>query len=159
MSNFNSTIFFWLVWGVISVWVLKTFYFAAREKYIRRLRRTGFGLNFLALILFFLPWLPATGASGWELVKTGQGLAMLEFGIIALAAVLCFSASSLANKTGAVLQGGAMVLFIALMIKLIPGTYILNVNLVAPIIASLLLIINFVVALLLWHQLQLKEKA
>lgn len=109
--------------------------------------------------LFFPPWLSVTGQSGWELMMAKGGLVIGVFIVILLSAILLFFSSPPANKTGAVLQGGAAMLFIALMIKLMPGTYILNVNLVAPIIASLLLIINFVVVLLLWHQLQLKEKA
>ena len=152
------TLFFWTAWFLVSAWVLKTFYFSAKEKHIRRLRRTAFGINFLALILFFLPWLPTAGETGWELIMAGRGLVILVFGAVLLSAVLLFLSSSAANKAGAGLEGASAMLFIIMMVRLSPGTFALNANSIAPIIASLLLIINFVVVLLLWQQLQLKER-
>lgn len=151
-------IFFWTAWFLISFWVLKTFYFSASQEKIKRLRLAAFGIDLMVLILFFLPWLTATGQSGWELMLAKEGLVILVFGIILLSAVLVLFSSSPANRTGAVLQGGVAVLFIAMMIKLMPGTVVLSMRHIAPILAALLLLINFVVVLLLWQQLQLKER-
>ena len=88
----------------------------------------------------------------------GRGLVILVFGAVLLSAVLLFLSSSAANKAGAGLEGASAMLFIIMMVRLSPGTFALNANSIAPIIASLLLIINFVVVLLLWQQLQLKER-
>ncbi|MEK7618602.1 MAG: hypothetical protein AAB410_05660 [Patescibacteria group bacterium] len=153
------TIFFWTAWFLISFWVLKTFYFSASQEKIKRLRFAAVGIDILVLILFFLPWLTATGQSGWELIAAKESLVILVFGMVLLSAVLVLFPSPSANKIGAVLQSGSAALFIAMMIKLMPGTVTLTLRYVAPILVSLLLLINIIIVLLLWQQLQLRDKS
>lgn len=155
-----ETAFFWIVWGIISFWALKTFYFSYDKEKLRKLRKTAFGINLAVFILFFLPWLPLSrgGLSGWEILLQGEPLVVLLFVLVAISTFSFLTKDHGFLKTGAVLNIAASILFIAAMIRLLPGTFKLTIYSVAPIIASLLLLINNVVVLLLWQQLQLKTK-
>lgn len=155
-----ETALFWTLWGIISFLALKTFYFSYDKEKIRKLRQAAFGINLAVLILFFLPWLPLPRGvlSGWEIVWQGDPMIILLPVLIAVSTFSFLTKNHSLLKTGAVLNIAASVLFIAAMMRLMPGTFKLTVYSVAPIIASMLLLVNNVVVLLLWHQLQLKTK-
>ena len=150
-----KTLFFWIPWFLISFFVLRTFYANYKATYVRALRLTALGINVLVLALFFFPWLPESGTTGWQIL-TEWNLGVIGMFILLLAAASTFLASRpIVIKTGAVLQIIAGISFIAVMAGLLPGTTTLTLLYIAPIIASLLLLVNIVVVLLLWHQLQL----
>lgn len=155
-----ETAFFWITWGIISLWVLKTFYFSHNKEKLTKLRQTGFAIDLSIIVLFFLPWLPLSrgGFSGWELIFQGNLLVVTLFILIAASAFLFLTIDTKFLKVGAVLHIIASMLFIITMISLMPRTFTLTLNSVVPIIASLLLLIGNVVVLLLWQQLQLKTR-
>ncbi len=157
----NEQIFFWISWALISSWVLKNFYFSYDLKKLDKLRKTAFGIDLYVLVLFFLPWLEfnSSGVSGWELIMNGNFLIFVLFILIIISAVLFLTKEHELLKIGASLNVIASVLFIVTQIRLMPETFILTINSIAPIIASLLLLIGNIIVLLLWQQLQLKEKA
>lgn len=152
--------FFWTAWAIISFWVLKNFYFSYDKEKLAKLRQTGFGIDLSVIILFFLPWLPLSqgGFSGLALIFRGNLFVIALFILIAASALLFLTKDSKFLKVGAILHIIASILFIIAMISLMPKTLTLTLNSVAPIIASLLLLIGNVVVLLLWQQLQLKKK-
>ncbi|OGG53917.1 hypothetical protein A3H16_00495 [Candidatus Kaiserbacteria bacterium RIFCSPLOWO2_12_FULL_53_8] len=154
-----ETALFWIVWGVISFWALKTFYFSYKSEQIRRLRLTALSVDLAVLILFLLPWLPLNNETGWALVRAGHLLATTAAALVTLSAVFFVLPSSAANKAGTLASSAAAIVFIAAMINLMPTTYSLTLTVAAPIVAGLLLLANAVVALLLWQQLQLKERS
>lgn len=152
--------FCWFAWGIISFWALKTFYFSFSREKLERLRKAMFGINLAVLVLTFLPWLPATlsGKSALALALEGNVLTLL-FIILLLAPI----ASLLIRKTAAVKLAAITtivntILLFILMFQLRPGTFVLTFFDMAPIVAFLFLLIDDVVVLLLWQQLQLKEK-
>lgn len=157
----NEPIFFWVTWALISSWVLKNFYFTFDDKKIDKLRKTVFGIDLSVLVLFFLPWLDmnSRGISGWELIMNGNFLVFVLFILIMASAVIFLTKEHELLKIGASSHVIASVLFIVTMVRLMPETFILTINSIAPIIASLLLLVGNVIVLLLWQQLQLKEKA
>ncbi len=153
-----ETVFFWIAWGLISFWVLKTFYFSYNKDKLQKLRLTAFGIDLSILILFFLPWLPSTqgGATGWELIQQGNMLVII-LGILITGSTLTFLTKDKSLfKVGAVSHITASIFIIFTMIRLMPGTFTLTLQSIAPIVASLLLLVGNVVVLLLWQQLQLK---
>ena len=77
-----------------------------------------------------------------------------------LVAALCLFLADRSHllKVGAILQIASGISFVVAMIRLVPGTTALSLRYVAPIIASLLLLVNIVTALALWQQLQLQER-
>ena len=117
------------------------------------------GVNLAVLALFFLPWLPATGQTGLALIRSGNALVTLAAGAILFSAGFFLFVSPLLNKLGVVAEAAAIPIFLAAMMRLQPGTFTLTLGFVSPMVAALLLISNTVVTLLLWHQLQLKEKS
>lgn len=156
----NEQIFFWVTWALISTWVLKNFYFTYDLKKLDKLRKTAFGIDLSVLVLFFLPWLQlkVSGVSGWELILNGNFLVFTLFILILTSAILFLTKDHNFLKIGASLHIFASVLFIVTMVRLMPETFILTINSIAPIIASLLLFVGNVIVLLLWQQLQLKTK-
>ena len=46
-----ETLFFWIAWGIISVWALRTFYFSFSKEKLERLRKTSVGLTASVLVL------------------------------------------------------------------------------------------------------------
>jgi len=81
-------IFFWIIWGITSFWVLKTFYFSYHKEKLNRLCKTALGIDLSILILFFLPWIPG-GQTGWQLILQGNFLVIL-LGIFISISLLCF---------------------------------------------------------------------
>lgn len=154
-----ETAFFWLIWSLVSFWALKTFYFSYNKEKLQKLRQTAFGINLSVLILFFLPWLSPSqgGATGWELILQGN-LFVALLGVLVAGSILSFlTKDKTLLKVGSISHIASSLLFIMVMANLMPGTFSLTINSIAPIIASLLLLIGNVVVLLLRQQLQLKS--
>ena len=156
MQNFWSTTFFWIAFGTISSLVLRYFYFSKNATLLRRLRFTAGLLETVVLVLLLFPWFPgAHGYSGWGLVLQGN-----DAGMTILTILLVFTTASLLFKKQSLFKAGAISHFIAtplmfgLMIKMMPGTVKLTMGDTAPIFAVFILLINNVVLLLLWNQLQ-----
>ena len=149
---------FWIIWGVVSFWALRTFYYSFTDEKFEGLRRTILGIDLSVLVLFFLPWLHLhqSAVTGWELIPRGNLSVAVLLVLTATASLLFLMKSSNLLKTGALLHITTSVLFIAVITRLMPGTFSLTKNSIAPIIASLLLLIGNVVVLLLWQQLELK---
>jgi len=158
-SNVN-TVFFWIAWFLISAWVLRTFYFSFDKKKIDRLKLTSFGIDLSALILFFFPWLPLTmGAwSAWQLILRGDLLLLFLLLLVVSAGALFLTNEHTLLKLGASLHIAASIFFFVPVIRLMPDTVTITWHSVAPIVVSLLLLTGNVFVLMLWHQLQLKEK-
>jgi len=176
-----ETVFFWIAWGLISFWAIKTFYFSYNKEKVKRLRLAALGINLSVLVLFFLPWLPGSkeipqlvaSRSGWQLFTEGY-IDIALFFILLLSSIILFSTASNAatatsdgasnNKSGSLLKIASSfniinsILIFVIMMRLMPGTFKLKLNDIAPIITALMLLIGNVVVLLLWQQLQLKEK-
>lgn len=155
-----GTALFWVAWGLISFWALKTFYYSFSKEKIERLRKAALGLNLAVSILALLPWLPPAlgGKSGLTLASQGNILAA-SFLILLITSVLLFLTkvpSKLKIAAGAMIAN-TFVLFI-LMYQLRPGTFTLTLFDIAPIIAVMLLLVGDLVVLLLWQQLQLQLK-
>ena len=155
-----ETVLFWIVWGLISLWALKTFYNSFSKEKLDRLRKAAFGINLAVIILALLPWLPQTlgRESGLTLALQGNILAVLFF-ILLITSVLLFLKkvpSNLKIATGATITN-TFVLFV-LMYQLRPGTFTLTLYDIAPIIAFMFFLVGDVAVLLLWQQLQLKER-
>lgn len=153
-------VFFWITWGVISFWALKTFYFSFAKEKIERLRKAALGFHLAILILAFLPWLPPAlgGTSGLMLTLTGNMLAILFLALIILSSILFFTKKPFLMKVAAGLTFTNTFILFALMYSLRLTTFTLTLYDLAPIIAFLVLLICNVTVLLLWQQLQLKEK-
>lgn len=155
----NSAIF-WIAWGIISFWALKTFYYSFSKEKLERLRKALFGINLAVLVLTFLPWLPLDlgGKSGLILALEGNLLVLL------FVTLLVGSLLLLLHKDNSLLKLGVLAIIVntffifIIMYQLRPGTFTLTLYDIAPIIAVLLSMIACVVGLLLWQQLQLKEK-
>lgn len=155
-----ETILFWIAWGLISFWALKTFYFSFDKSKLNRLRKTVFGINLAVLILTFLPWLPLSlgGKTGLSFAFEGNVLAVLFiiFLIVSIVLFLTKTPSNLKIASSATIIN-TFLLFI-LMLQLRPGTFSISLYDIAPIIAVLLLLVGDVVVLLSWQQLQIKDR-
>ncbi len=155
-----ETAFFWIAWGIISFWALKTFYYSFSKEKLERLRKAGLGINVAVLILTFLPWLPPElgGKTGLNLALEGNILSALFVILLLTSSALLLMRDSSLLKTAAIgTIVNTFILFI-LMYQLRPRTFVLTWYDVAPIVAILLLLVCDVIVLLLWQQLQLKEK-
>src|SRR3989338_2015544 len=86
-----ETSFFWIAWGLVSFWALKTFYFSYDKDKLQKLRVTASGIDLSVLILFFLPWLPVSQGkkTGWELIQQGN-LSVVLLGILVFGSALAF---------------------------------------------------------------------
>ncbi len=154
-----ETLLFWIPWFLASFLILKVFYANYKASYVRALRRTAFGIDILALFLFFLPWIPGTEKSGWDIIMEKNLWAIVIFILLACATFFLFFSRSLFLKIGAIFQNVTGVLFIVAMTQIVPGTVIISLKYIAPIVASLLLLVNIVIVLVLWQQLQNQEKS
>ncbi len=153
-----ETLLFWIPWFLASFLILKVFYANYKASYVRALRRTAFGIDILALFLFFLPWIPGTEKSGWDIIMEKNLWAIVIFILLACATFFLFFSRSLFLKIGAIFQSVTGILFIIAMTQIVPGTVTISLSHVAPIIASFLLLINIVIVLVLWQQIQIQEK-
>lgn len=155
-----ETAFFWITWGIISFWTFKTFYFSFSKEKIEQLRKTALGFHLAILILTFLPWLPPAlgSASGLTLALTGNMLAILFLVLITLSTILFFTKDPFRMKVAAGMTFTNTFVLFALMYSLRSTTFSLTFYDAAPIIAILVLLICDVAVLLLWQQMQLREK-
>lgn len=155
-----ETALFWIIWGIISFWALKTFYFSFSKEKIEQLQKAALGFHLAVLILTFLPWLPPTlgNASGLTLALTGNMLAILFLVLTILSAILFLTKGSSLMKIAAGFTFTNTFILFALMYSLRPTTFTLTLYDVAPTISFLVLLICDVAVLLLWQQLQLKKK-
>ncbi len=155
-----ETIVFWVAWGFISFWALKTFYYSFNKHKLEGLRKSALGINLAVLILSFLPWLPPElgGKSGIALALEGNLLAVL-FLILLITSIVLFLTKTPSNlKIASIAVIINTFTLFALMMQIRPGTFTLTLFDVAPIIAFMFFLICDVVILLLWQQLQLKNK-
>lgn len=152
-----ETAFFWIAWGIISLWALKTFYYSFSKRKLESLRKAVLGINLSVLILSFLPWLPPGlgGKNSLSLAFEGNVLAVLFlfFLIISIVLFLTETPSNLKIASTATIAN-TFILF-TLMTRVRPGTFTLSLFDIAPIIAFMLLLVCDVAVLLLWQQLQL----
>jgi len=155
-----ETAVFWVAWGIISYWALKTFYFSFSKEKLDRLRKSALGINLSVLILALLPWLPPSlgEKSGLMLAWEGNVLAVLFIFLIIVPVILFLTKTPSNYKiaSGATIAN-TFVLF-ALMYQLRPDTFILSLFDIAPIIAFMILLVGDVVVMLLWQQLDLKRR-
>lgn len=155
-----ETAFFWIAWGFISFWALKTFYYSFSNQKLERLRKSALGITLAVFVLTLLPWLPPSfgGKTGLNLAFEGNQLAAL-FVILLLTSIAMFIAkkSSLLKLAAAATLANTFIIFI-LMYQLRPGTFVLTLYDIAPIIAVMFLLVADVVVLLLLQQLQLMGK-
>ena len=154
-----ETAIFWIAWGIVSYWALKTFYFSFSKEKLDSLRKSALGINLAVFILALLPWLPSMlgGKSGLMFALEGNVLAVLFIFLIIVPVILFLTKAQSNYKiaSGATIVN-TFILFV-LMYQLRPGTFTLTLYDIAPIIAVLLLLVGDVVSLLLWQQLQIQE--
>lgn len=155
-----ETILFWVIWGVVSYWALKNFYFSYNKRKVDTLRKASLGLDLSVLFLFLFIWQPAAsgGKSGLYLLLAGNTRVVLLFTLIVLSTMLFITGNKLLLKLAVLLQISASIFIFVTMISLMPGTFVLRFSYVSPIIAALLLLTGDVSSLLLWQQLDLKER-
>ena len=155
-----ETVMFWILWGLISFWALKTFYVSFSKEKRELLRKANLGFSLGLLVLSFLPWVPPTlrGLNGIRLAFEGNFLALLFFILLLNSLVLFFQKEVLFLKIGAVLTILSTIVLFILMFVLRPSTYTLTPYDIAPIVAILLLLCQNVAVLLLWQQLDLRKK-
>lgn len=155
-----ETAFFWIAWGIISYWSLKTFYFSFSKEKIERLRKASLGLNLSVLVLSFLPWIPPElgGKSSLILALSGNPLAALFIILLVTSIILFLTKETSLLKLAALANIANSLIVFILMYQLRSETFTLTLYDIAPIIITLFLLIGNVVVLLLWQQLQLKKK-
>lgn len=155
-----ETALFWIIWGIVSFWALKTFFFSFSQEKLEGLRKANIGFSFAVLILFFLPWVPLSmdGWTGFGLALQGNFLAAVFFVLLLVSLVLFFQKEYLFLKIAALLTIFLTLDLFTLMLSVRPGTFILSLYDIAPIVASLLLLCQIVAVLLLWQQMQLQSE-
>lgn len=155
-----ETAVFWILWGLISFWSLKTFYFSFSKEKLESLRKGAFGINLAVFVLTFLPWLPSSlgGKTGLALALEGNILVLLFVILLATPTLLFLTKdSSLLKIASGLTLANTFILFI-IMSKLRPETFVLTFYDIAPIVAVFLLLVGDVAVLFLWQQVQLKER-
>lgn len=153
-----ETTFFWIVWIIIASWLLRTFYFSYKKDKVERLWLVSLGINFLVFLLFFLPWTPGVGKSGWQLFSEGNLFVTIILLVLALTEILLITKQENLIKLAALTHITNSVIFLYAMTQIFPGTFTLETKNTVPIIASFLLLAGNVTILLLYQQLELKRK-
>lgn len=154
-----ETAFFWIAWGIISYWALKTFYYSFSKEKVKSLRKAVLGIHLAVLILSFLPWLPPElgGKTGMALALEGNTFAVLFFILLVGSGLLFLSYEALHLKIGSTVIIINTSLLFVIMYLARPETFVLTMYDIAPIIAFMILLVGDVAVLLLWQQLQLKQ--
>lgn len=150
-----ETVFFWTAFALISGWVLRKFYFSKNKKTLTQLRVTAGILLIAVFVLLFFPWIPGAhgGSSGWGVVLQGDvAMTVLAVLLIFTFVTLFISKKPTLPKAGVISHAIATVVLFGFMIYTFPGTISLALRDTAPIFAVLILLINNVVLLLLWHE-------
>lgn len=155
-----ETVIFWIIWGLLSFFLLRRFYYVYNKNDLARLRLFVLTTEVFVLILFFAPWISSSFGtkSGWDFFKEGEIGIVTFFTLLLISILLFISLNKLLLKIASSIHILSSILFFIIMIRLRPGTFKLTLNDFAPIIAALMLLIGDVIVLLLWQQLQLKEK-
>lgn len=156
-----ETVLFWIAWGLISYWALKTFYYSFSKEKIKRLRKAALGINLSVFVLIFLPWLPtslAGGTSGLTLALQGDVLSVLFIMLLVTSTILFATKDSLLLKFASAANVTNTFLLFVIMHKFRPATFTLSFYDIAPIVAILFLLVGDAIGLLLWRQLQQKER-
>jgi len=155
-----ETAFFWIAWGIISFWALRTFYYSFSKEKLESLRKAALGINLAVFILALLPWLPLAlgGKSGIGLALDGNILAILFVIFLLISIVLFLTKEATFLKLAALATIANTFILFVIMYQLRPGTFVLTLYDIAPIIAVMFLLVGDLVVMLLWQQLQLKER-
>ena len=161
MNDGVTTAFFWFAFALVSGWVLRHVYFSKDKTLSRKLRITA-GLIFIAIfVLLFFPWLPGAhgGDSGWGVVLQGDVAMTLIAGLLWFSFIsLFFPKRPILAKVGVLSNVAAIIVLFGYMIDTVPNTITLTARDVAPIIVALLLLVNNLVLLLLWNELDKSKK-
>src|SRR3989338_5450352 len=154
-----QTAFFWITWGILSWWLLSHFYFTFSKKKLLQLRYLTLGFDVSVLALGFFPWLPAVRGSitGWQLVARGEAFSVWFFVLLVCCVGLLLTNNRVLSKLAVGLGMGLSVWMFVMMVRLVPGSFVLALKDIAPIVAALLLLSGNVTGLLLWQQLDLKK--
>ena len=154
------TAFFWISWGLISFWALKTFYYSFSARKLENLRKSALGINAAVLILTFLPWLPSSlgEKSAFTIATEGNGFAVLFLLLLIVPIILLLTKTSSNLKLASSATIINTLMLLAFMMNIRPGTFTLTLFDIAPIVAILFLLVGDVIGLLLWQQLQIKER-
>lgn len=161
MPDFWSKVFFWLSFGLISSLVLRYFYFSKNATLLRRLRLAAAVFIIAVFALLFFPWLPEGrgGPTGWGAIFQGNAPMVILAGLLGFTLVTLFMPGRpLLSKIGVIAHLAAIIFLFGLMIYTYPVTVSLKFRDTAPIFAFLIMLINNVVLLALWHQLQINKK-
>lgn len=151
--------FFWILWGLICAWALKTFYYSFSKEKFAYLKKAVIGIHLSVLTLCFLPWLPPSlgEKSGLTLALEGNVLALLFIILLVVSLLLCVFKDIQLLKLAAIITITNTFLLFGIMYQLRPGTFTLTLFDIAPIVAFMNLLVGNAVVLLLWQQLQLKQ--
>jgi len=156
-----EAVIFWIGWGLISFWALKSFYYSFSKEKLEHLRKANIGFTIALFILYFLPWVPLSlaGGSGFGLARGGNLLAILFFILLFITLILFLRKKYIYLKIASVLTFLSTLDLFVLMLIVRPGTFTLTLYDIAPIIAFLVLLCQIGAVLLLWQQMQLAPKA
>lgn len=157
MNNLRETVFFWLSFGILAPIILSKFYFIKGKRRIGQLRYASLTLQLVALVLLFFPWIETEeiSFSGFSLAAIGNWKLVVYGATLVLSVALIVSRHLGANILGVKIAIVNSVWLFIIMLLLFPETKRLTWVDIAPIISVLMMLSNNVVALLLWHQLQL----
>lgn len=157
MDKISETTIFWLGFAIISGWVLKKFYFSKNAILSRQLRIAAIILIFGVFVLLLFPWLPEAhgGPTGWGIILQGDAPMIILAGLLFFTLATFFIPRQLfLTKIGILTHFVATIFLFGLMIYTFPNTITLKFRDTVPIFAALILLINNIVLLLFWHQLQ-----
>lgn len=151
---------FWVAWGIVSYWALKTFYYSFNERKLEGLRKAALGINLAILILTFLPWLPPDlgEKSGLTLAMDGNLPAVIFLILLVMSILLFLTKSPSSLKTASIAAVINTFTLFVIMRQIRPGTFTLSLFDIAPIFAFILFLVCDVIVLLLWQQLQMRKK-
>lgn len=151
----TATVLFWFAWSLISAWALRHFYYSFSEEKLKRLRFAALSFEAGMLLLFFLSWLP-DGTTGLDLLAQGHPGAWVLIVLLGFVVIAGAGGGTFLLKAAAVCHFLATIGFFALMVFLMGETVRLMSSMMAPIVIALLGLVNIVVLLLVWQQLQLR---
>lgn len=126
-------------------------YYSRNPRLIDRFWVAALFLEAALAFLFFLPWV---GRSGLDLAREGDWWATLYFVFVLAALGLLLSRRDRFLKIGASIHfANNFYLFFAVLMRLLPGTFLLDSSNISAVISMLVLLLGNPVLLLLWHEL------
>lgn len=155
-----KTALFWILWGIASFLALKAFYYTFSKEKFESLRKAALSIHVAIFVLSLLPWIPPAlgGESALSFVLQGDIPAVLFFSILIISTGLFFRRDILLLKIAASATiVNTFILFIFMYGKH-PGSFVLSLYDIAPIIAFLFLLISDVLGVLLWQQMKLQKE-